>query len=242
MAGRSKCIIAVFGGGSVDDQVLARAEALGAAIADEKQIVLTGGDGPSVGSVKGCALRGAESAAGSWIGVDRGDTVECVPSGRSLVITSDLDHKRNYLEALLCDGAIVLDGDKGTRSEATSALSLERSVAFFDDGWSAVSRQLDEDRPAAVAELVAASRETFAKARSTNHALDDRLSPTTLSAALGGALRYRWFPSSASPAEVVRWIVSTHLDDRPLPGAFPRGVHDEVFDCYAGWLAEHADA
>src|ERR1041385_8550586 len=98
---RTKRIIAVFGG-SKDGSVLSLAEALGRAIAQEQQILLTGGTGPKKDSVKNCAIYGADPSP--WIGVDRKAArgVFCLNDPRySFLICSDLDHKRNYLEALM---------------------------------------------------------------------------------------------------------------------------------------------
>jgi predicted Rossmann-fold nucleotide-binding protein len=65
---RTKRIIAVFGG-SQDGDVLDFAEKLGRIIAQEKQILLTGGTGCAKDDVKNAAICGAGSSP--WIGVDR---------------------------------------------------------------------------------------------------------------------------------------------------------------------------
>lgn len=138
-------IIAVFGGGTVPQEVLRFAQDLGRAIADRGQILLTGGrgrpnvqkreDGTSLYAVKTCAIAGVGSRP--WIGVDR--TVarwdaNPVPE-RGLLIDTPLKHRRNFLEAKMCDAAIVLEGDVGTRSELAAALLLDRPVAIVGLKW-----------------------------------------------------------------------------------------------------------
>src|SRR5689334_17748490 len=101
---RGKAIIAVFGGD--DSRAIAFATRLGAEVATQKQIVLTGGDTPGHDAVKNAALLGAANAP--WIGVQRGKKSTWIPQGAHCVIVTTLGHKRNFLEACLCDAAIVL--------------------------------------------------------------------------------------------------------------------------------------
>jgi uncharacterized protein (TIGR00725 family) len=133
----SFAIIAVFGGG--DPETLALAEEFGANIAGEGHVLLTGGNGPGRGSVKACAISGAlrEGRLAPWVGVvrDKLKPPSCLPSGSGRVINTDLGHGRNYLEAVLCDGAIGLKGKEGTHSEIAFSISLSKPVVLVGDGW-----------------------------------------------------------------------------------------------------------
>jgi hypothetical protein len=126
---RIKRIIAVFGG-SKDADVLACAEELGRTIAEENQILLTGGTRPARDAVKNSAICGAGSSP--WVGVDRAspgntDWSTAPEPGFGFLVRSDLDHKRNYLEACMCDAAIGLQGGIGTESRRTvRSTSLSR--------------------------------------------------------------------------------------------------------------------
>src|SRR5262245_18631791 len=115
---RTKAIIAVFGSGETASLPLA--EEIGFIIAKRKQILLTGGREPGEKPVKKRAIKGLLRADSSWpwIGVDRGASSPAPLSfGSGFVIDTDLGHRRNYLEACLCDAAIGLKGGDGTSSE-----------------------------------------------------------------------------------------------------------------------------
>ena len=89
---------------------------IGKAIAQRGHILLTGGTGPE-DSVKNIAIHGAGKLP--WNGVDRQKKVihgNIVNENEldGFVIDSDLGHKRNYLEAHMCDAAIGLEGGDRT--------------------------------------------------------------------------------------------------------------------------------
>jgi hypothetical protein len=86
--------------------------------------LLTGGKSDSKKSdsekrVRVRAIVGAEAARGkdclgAWIGVSRkAPNPNFVSSDMSGEIQTDLDHKRNFLKACLCDAAIALEGGPG---------------------------------------------------------------------------------------------------------------------------------
>ena len=139
---RTKRIIAVFGGAGATKDDRALAEELGRAITEAGHVLLTGGTyQPEMPieemPIKDRAIRGA--GASPWIGVDRTKKLRAAEfkrmGGCGAVLTSDLAQMRNYLEAVMCDGAIALRGKTGTRSEVTSALSLQRPVALVGPAW-----------------------------------------------------------------------------------------------------------
>jgi predicted Rossmann-fold nucleotide-binding protein len=242
---RTKRIIAVFGGSKKAD-VLDFAEKLGRIIAEEKQILLTGGTGPARGDVKNAAILGAGSSP--WIGVDRRkpDEVRRLGPGakwsrepqQGFLIRSDLNHKRNYLEACMCDAAIGLEGEEGTVSEVTSALSLQRPVALVGDYWKR-HYDLDEYRSRVLDSMVDATFKRF-KDSGGSTALDSRLDPKRIRGALASLPHYKYFDSQATPEAVASWIISVLPDGEGFAGYFPSMEgHEEVAAAYKKWLSEH---
>jgi len=136
---RTKLIIAVFG--STETSSFPLAEKIGSAIAQKNQVLLTGGKGVEDGTVKEKAILGAKEEAkrsnwaANWIGVDRTSKIgfKIDYQGRAFKLQTDLDHKRNCLEACLCDAAIALEGEDGTISEALYTLWLGKRVVFVGD-------------------------------------------------------------------------------------------------------------
>ncbi|NKK70072.1 hypothetical protein GFM13_06635 [Rhizobium leguminosarum bv. viciae] len=130
-------IVAVFG----SKDFRSHAASLGGQIARAGAILLTGGDGRDDGSVKNAAISGAKAAGGRWIGVHRhtrddgllDPTLKRQKTG--LILRPGLGHRRNFLEACLCDVAIALKGGKGTVSEVAACVFLSRPVILvaWDD-------------------------------------------------------------------------------------------------------------
>jgi predicted Rossmann-fold nucleotide-binding protein len=139
-AQRRISIIAVFG----SNEHLPSAESVGCEVARRGSILLTGGIGINEDAVKEKAIAGAKDAARNfkafapWIGVARdkrrGDSNK---SEDSLVIHPGFNHKRNYIEACLCDVAIAFEGGGGTLSEVIFCLSLGKPVVLVGDRWRA---------------------------------------------------------------------------------------------------------
>lgn len=128
-------VIGVFGG-DTSDVAIDFANHVGAAVARDGRILLTGGEGPSR-TVKQQARLGAGAAGGTRVDVNpqatQGLRFCC---GRNFAaFDTDLADKRNYLEACICDVAIALAGGPGTRSEVTFCLSLQKPVLFVGDHW-----------------------------------------------------------------------------------------------------------
>jgi hypothetical protein len=221
---RAKRIIAVFGGHEVGDAVLECARALGAAIAAEREILLTGGSGPSTQhpcTVKNQAIDGAIPNA--WVGVEGIDRVErwCRSGDRGISVTlPELGARRNYLEALMCDGAVALEG--GTRSEVASVLSLRRPVALVGETWKARYEGLRDMLPKTLDALCDDAVGVLATRRTGRSAID--LDSEHLRAALDGPLVLEWFPTGTPAVEIVRWVQRKLLADEDLRGAFPDGV------------------
>jgi uncharacterized protein (TIGR00725 family) len=141
---RTAPVIAVFGSGDHTDV----AEALGAEIARRSCILLTGGgrgaDGPAVtesGLAGAEAARRDEGLLGARVGVLRrrkGDErveVDVEDGDTKIVLDLAVGHRRNYLNAHLCDAAIALDGGEGTKSEVAFCLALGRPVVLVGPVW-----------------------------------------------------------------------------------------------------------
>jgi predicted Rossmann-fold nucleotide-binding protein len=133
--------IAVFGSNTVEDDELAAARSLGIAVNRAKAVLLTGGDLIDAETVKDAAVwaahgAGKSDAPATWIGVANKDKVQAPqPRGPlSMVVTPGWNHRRNFVEACLCDAAIAIGGSSdGTASEALFCLYLNRPVVIVGD-------------------------------------------------------------------------------------------------------------
>jgi predicted Rossmann-fold nucleotide-binding protein len=252
---RSKRIIAVFGSNkpnpepAVDndymEKLLELAEQLGHSIAANHDITLTGGTGPAEEPVKNRALLGANNNPESlWIGVDRqAEPPTAKEQGRGFLITSNLDHQRNYLEASMCDAAICLDGGAGTLSEIVCALSLQRPVALVGDHW-ARTFNLNINPGEAMEAAILSTTELF-RTRAPNQldpALigEDALRHRLIIEALGD---FNYFQATTPAADIVEWINSVVpiIPNQDPPGGFPPAPeHQAVAVAYNNWLQKHA--
>ncbi len=135
-------VIAVFGGNEPDGSELVAARLFGAQVNLSGAVLLTGGDGSHPDTVKDAAIRSAidiedlERPA-AWIGVRRADSATAPEEkgGRSILLTPGWDHRRNFVEACLCDAAIAIWGGAGTASEVVFCLYLRRPVVLIGDKW-----------------------------------------------------------------------------------------------------------
>ena len=130
-------VLAVFGGNAPSPDELAAACLLGAAIGRSDAVLLTGGDGSDSSTVKDAAILAADDAAtpdspAAWVGVRNAPAVAAPePRGpRSVVVTPGWRHRRNFVEACLCDAAITISGGPGSASEALFSLYLGRPVVI----------------------------------------------------------------------------------------------------------------
>jgi hypothetical protein len=232
-----KPIIAVFGGDDVG--LITPAQTLGAAIATSSLILLTGGCGPKDSGVKGAAIAGANNS--SWIGVDRSGYIDAKGQNKGMVISTDLNNKRNYLEAALCDAAICLKGGNGTISEATFALSLQRPVAFWGDAW--IGDLCLNGRPQSL-NLKSMIERTFERVKETptgKKSFDALVSRKSLKKNLSTLPAFTFFASQASHMAVLNWAVSALASDRgelKLSGNFPSVEgYGDVIRKYEAWLS-----
>lgn len=133
--GSRAAIIAVFGGN--DESTLEPAEHVGHEIGRQGCILLTGGTDSAGAAVKEKAIAGVKTAPGArWIGVGRSKEIgPAVRSQERIILCPGYEHKRNYVEAHLCDAAVAFRGGDGTASEVTFCLALGRPVILVGEGW-----------------------------------------------------------------------------------------------------------
>ncbi len=234
---RSRAVIGVFGGSAPD--AVEAAKGLGMEIGRRGQILLTGGSGPGTKAVKDGAIDGVGSSP--WVGVERAPKkIAFSESQNGCVIYTDLDHKRNYLEACLCDAAIGLPGGDGTVSEITFALALQRPVVLLGNHWTA-GGSLDGPRRAAVLDSMVTS--AFRRVRTDKTGkpdFDALLNDATIRDGLAELPPYKYVLSLREPAEAIDWILEVFAS-RPKSGAFPalRDYRDVAIS-YGKWLATYA--
>jgi predicted Rossmann-fold nucleotide-binding protein len=245
-------VIAVFGGTADSEpspsgkdtdpcrgEVKACAKQLGSAItAEDRHVLLTGGNGPKDKGAKGCAIAGA--VPNRWVGVLKEPPGPGEPMGEKeggLVIPTGLKHKRNYLEASMIDAAVALPGGDGTVSEVTSALSLKRPVAFVGN-WAEYNLKESEsesDRSAVLDKMVKTTLDLF-KRQPANAGIDERLTKEVLRRALDSLPPCEYF-KLCDAQKVVEWIES-HV---PRPGLdlfedLRIAGLEKAARCYEDWL------
>ncbi|WP_447925170.1 SLOG cluster 4 domain-containing protein [Georgenia muralis] len=147
-------VVAIFGTNDATPDELAAAELLGAAVHRSAAVLLTGGDlkPRRPRHVKDAAVFAAHGAASRdrparWIGV--ANKVTAAPArwrgAEAVVLTPGWGHRRNFVEACLCDAAIAIGGaSPGTSSEALFSLFLGRPLVVVggDDTGPRTVRQL----------------------------------------------------------------------------------------------------
>ena len=160
------------------------------------------------------------------------------------MIVSDLDHKRNYLEAALCDAAIGLAGKEGTYSEVVFALSLHRPVALIGDSWMQKWPVDTREGPEAAAR---AAMKRVGIVAANRPLLQNLLNEETISGGLKSlpANCYRYFGSEddVKPEDVVDWILTAveQHNGLELTGGLPSiEGYEHVRTPYERWLAKLA--
>ena len=130
---------------------------VGSAIATRGAILLTGTAEAGTGAVNKCTVAGAASTPkATWVGVEKRTSSKVVEDrGRSLVLRPEYGHKRNYIEAHLCDAAIAFRGGEGSASEVAFCFALGRPVVLLGD-WES-DYPLERERPRGLSELRAAT-------------------------------------------------------------------------------------
>ncbi len=233
---RSKPIIAVFGSSK---HGLKLAEELGARIVEKNMILLTGGKrGKDKKRVSERAIDGALTK-GNWVGVARTTKKDPEEQDLGIILHTDLDHYRNYLEACLCDAAIAIKGGPGTTSEVVLALALQRPVALVGP-WEheLTSSRLDEmveeafrirlKRPSNNRDIA-----RWVKKEVIREKLKKELPPNTC---FFGDWKPLEMEKQKFADDAVDWI-REQVSMRGLVGEFPKiEGYDEISAKYAKWL------
>jgi predicted Rossmann-fold nucleotide-binding protein len=205
-ASRTKKIVAVFG--STEEGQIPLARRIGTEISTRGcYILLTGGTGEQElpkkeqGTVKEQAILGAKPSA--WIGVTRGSRKPACatpPDAKWFVVKTDLEHKRNALEACLCDAAIVLEGNEGTISEAVFTLWLGKPVVFIGNSWKAYKMDAQIEK-AEFTKMVEAALKRVGVLSSPDAPLDTLFEWNDISKDLAAKANYLWLPSPTTEEE-----------------------------------------
>lgn len=252
-------VIAVFG--SNRPETLEPAQRIGRAIADRGCILLTGAGGlrrtsdgepldeTQLTTVKDRAVRGAVPAgradlAAPWVGVERraGQPQAPVQDGTGIVLRPGHDHKRNYVEAHVCDGAIALQGERGTRSEVAFCLVLGRPVLLVG-GWKP-DYDLEDGakRGKSLGNLCSAVQSVsndVKEASPWDAAITDACISLTSSDPSLPAIEYHELPNDDPAARLLVDHVIKLIVLSVLPGAFPAAADaDGAGQRYDAWLRQ----
>ena len=141
--------IAVVGPGDASPEDLARAEEVGAGLADLGAVVVTGG----LGGVMEAACRGARSRRGRTLGIVPGDDGVAANGWVEIAVASGMGELRNGLVVRASDAVVAIGGGHGTLSEVALALKLGRPVVGL--GTWAVHGVDDVSTPAQAIERIA---------------------------------------------------------------------------------------
>ena len=228
-------IIAVFGGS--DAKTLGPAQYVGYEIARQECILLTGGTDNAGAAVKEKAIAGVETApVARWIGVGRSKNIgptDC--SQERIILWPGYEHKRNYVEAHLCDAAVAFPGGDGTASEVAFCLALGRPVILVGESWQT--------------EYPLAQRErTLKKLRyqTLKRMQRDEVKPSPLDAPIAAALNslsaslpsfdYRHLPQNGEACRIVEHVLHL-IGEAGQLGEFPNVArYSSMAADYHSWL------
>lgn len=142
--------VAVCGGATGSDELMAVAEELGAALVTAGHRVLTGG----LGGVMAAALRGGRDAPawqeGQLVAVLPGEDPAAANPWADVVIATGIGRARNLVLIHSADAVVAVGGGAGTLSELALAWQHNKPVIGLDrgEGWSArlAGQAIDERR------------------------------------------------------------------------------------------------
>jgi len=121
----STAYVAVIGAGAdVAPALLAEAETVGALLARQGAVVVTGG----LGGVMEAACRGARMVGGTTLGLLPGGDRAAANRWVSVAVATGMGELRNGLVVRASDAVIAIAGEYGTLSEIALALKLGRRV------------------------------------------------------------------------------------------------------------------
>ena len=134
-------LFGVFGANDPSEAELFAARLIGAAVNARGAVLLTGGDGSDPDTVKDAAIDAANRAGSgcsppTWMGVANTEVAgrPAWHGASSVVVQPGWGHRRNFVEACLCDVALALGASScGTASEALFCLYLGRPLVILSD-------------------------------------------------------------------------------------------------------------
>ncbi|RME71722.1 MAG: TIGR00725 family protein [Planctomycetota bacterium] len=145
-------VVAVIGAGRCGQEVGARAEAVGRALAEAGCVLVCGG----LGGVMEASCRGAHEAGGLTVGILPGRDPQAANPYVHVPIATGLGEARNAVIAQAARGAIAIAGGWGTLSEIALCRKLGKPVVSLDS-WRPDETVRRANSPEdAVAQLLAA--------------------------------------------------------------------------------------
>ncbi|MDP2182067.1 MAG: TIGR00725 family protein [Actinomycetota bacterium] len=124
-----RTIIGVMGGGEADPATTAAAGQLGALIAAQGWVLLTGG---RACGVMDASSRGAHEAGGTVVGVLPDDDTRRTSGHVDIPILTGMGDARNVINVLSSRVVVAMRGSAGTISEVAHALKAGRPVVALD--------------------------------------------------------------------------------------------------------------
>ncbi|HDP94484.1 MAG TPA: TIGR00725 family protein [Candidatus Aminicenantes bacterium] len=134
---RNSFRVAVIGGGTAGEEILALAEKMGRLIATSGYLLVCGG----LGGVMEAASRGAKSCGGTVLGILPGSVRSEANPWVDIAITTGLGHLRNALVVGNADVVVAIDGRHGTLSEIAHA-RIQKIPVFGLRTWNLPQVQL----------------------------------------------------------------------------------------------------
>jgi uncharacterized protein (TIGR00725 family) len=116
--------VAVIGGGACSTEQAELARTVGAELARQDCIVITGG----LGGVMAAACAGAKSQGGLTVGILPGFSAQDANEHVDVPIVTGLSHARNALLVRSADAVIAVGGQYGTLSEIALSLAMDIPV------------------------------------------------------------------------------------------------------------------
>jgi len=146
MAELPTAYVAVVGAGAdVAPALLAQAETVGALLARQGAVVVTGG----LGGIMEAACRGARMVGGTTLGLLPGEDRAAANRWVSVAVATGMGELRNGLVVRASEAVIAVAGEYGTLSEIALALKLGRRVVGLGS-WEIDGVQRAADPAAAV--------------------------------------------------------------------------------------------
>lgn len=186
--------------------------------------------------MRGAGAAAAEGAGGPRVGVlgVESSSVGIAISESDLILEPGVGHRRNYLNAAMCDVAIAFPGGHGTDSEVAFALALGRPAVLVGDDWDR-SFPASQDSAARAALLRSARRRVAGDGGTELDGLIVRAYCALATAALRVERR-----SLDHPAEQIVATARALAAEVGLHGGFPT-LHDredlvQIACTYRDWL------